>query len=269
MKQFSLRTFNSKEIFCSRCARKSKMPGGREHKAVDYFHNCCVLPITTVFFCAEWQQDCRVLFSFTIFTSPGPIRAIISQQKHCLLSSGPVYQASYSSLFIMYEAFHVKSFWPYWNSPTRRVACLFISQADVDEKCAKLWLAKDTSFSLTTFSSHLNIIAGLTQYTAFMFNYFTSSFIFNYFTAKNWEHYQNSQFFLAMFKGFLNQNPQCELQGMWCLMAHDLKPLTALMSVGTLWSLELLGSGNFCRKTTCVLLCLSWQGLMKELNDSC
>lgn len=114
------------------------MPGGCEHKAVDYFHNCDVLPITTVFFCAEWQHDCRALFSFTIFASPGPIRAIISQQKHCLLSSGPVCQASYSSLFILYEAFHVKSFWPYWNSPTRRVACVFISQADVDEKSAKL-----------------------------------------------------------------------------------------------------------------------------------
>lgn len=47
-----------------------------------------------------------------------------------------------------------------------------------------------------------------------MFNYFTSPFIFNYFTAKNGEHYQNSQFFLATFKGFLNQNPPCELQGM-------------------------------------------------------
>lgn len=173
-----------------------------------------MLPITTVSLCAEWQHDWRVLFSFTIFASPGPIRAIISQQKHCLLSSGPVCQVSYSLLFILCEAFHVKSFWPYWNRPTRTVACIFISQADVDEKSAKLQLAKDTSFSLTMISSHLSIIADLIQHTAFMFNYFTSPFIFNYFTAENWEHYQNSQFFLAVLEGFLNQNPQCELQGM-------------------------------------------------------
>lgn len=75
------------------------------------------------------------------FASPGPIRAIISQQKHCLLSSGPVCQVSYSLLFILYEAFHVKSFWPCWNSPTRRAACVFISQDDVDEKSAELRLA--------------------------------------------------------------------------------------------------------------------------------
>lgn len=70
--------------------------GGNEHKAADYFPNCCVVSITTLFFCAEWQLDCRVLFNFTILASPSPIRAIISQQKHGLLSAGPVCQVSYS-----------------------------------------------------------------------------------------------------------------------------------------------------------------------------
>lgn len=209
----ALRIFNSKEnILLVLCSQIQDARGTRAQSCWLFPQLLCA-PITTVFFCAEQQHDCRALFSFTIFTSPGPIRAIISQQRHCLLSSGPVCQASYSSLFILYEAFHAKSFWPYWNGPTRSVACIFISQANVDEKSAKLQLAKDTSFSLIMISSHLSIIADSTQHTAFMFNYFTSPFIFNYFTVKNWQHYQNSQFFLAMFKGFLNQNPQRELQG--------------------------------------------------------
>lgn len=117
----ALRTFNSIENILLMLCAQIQATGGREHKAVDYFHNCYVLPITTVSLCAEWQHDWRVLFSFTIFASPGPIRAIMSQQKHCLLSSGPVCQVSYSLLFILCEAFHVKSFWPYWNRPTRTV----------------------------------------------------------------------------------------------------------------------------------------------------
>lgn len=54
-------------------------------------------------------------------------------------------------------------------------------------------------------SSCLNIIVDLTQQT---------DFTFNYFTAKNCEHYQNFHFLLATLQGFLNQNPQRELQGM-------------------------------------------------------
>lgn len=85
--------------------------------------------------------------------------------------------------------------------------CTLISQADVNNKSVKLWLAKDTSISITTVSSCLNIVVGFTQHADFTFNYFTSPFTFHYSTAKNWEHYQNLQFFLATLEGFLNQIP--------------------------------------------------------------
>lgn len=41
----------------------------------------------------------------------------------------------------------------------------------MNEKSAKLCLVKDTSFSLTTVSSSLNIITDLTQHADFTFNY--------------------------------------------------------------------------------------------------
>jgi len=55
----------------------------------------------------------------------------------------------------------------------------------MNKKSAKLQLAKDASFSLTTVSTCLKVIADLTQHSNFTFNSFSSAFTFNYFTVEN------------------------------------------------------------------------------------